>query len=157
MLNSPDIPLGKRLGHIAKKYVGIMYKSLNHLDIGTNFIVLILINKTNNTLTQQELADSCGMDKTNMLRAIDQLEEKGLVERQQKPEDRRAYVIALTQQGKKIIPVISKSFRVLNNKALEGISETQINSFYKTLDMIAENIASLPAEDVMVSLKKTKK
>jgi len=157
MLNTPDIPLGKHLGLIAKKYVGIMYKSLNHLDIGTNFIVLILINKTNSTLTQQELADSCGMDKTNMLRAIDLLQEKGLVERRQKPEDRRAYVIRLTRQGEKIIPVINKSSRTLNNKALEGISESQINSFYRTLDKITENIASLPAEEVMVSLKNTKK
>ena len=157
MLRSPDIPLGRRLGLVAKKYIGIMYKNLGHLDIGPNFIVIILIHKTDSTLTQQELADMCGMDKTNMLRTIDALQNKGLVKREQKPEDRRAYIIKLTAKGEKIIPVIKKSFRALNKKAMEGLSERQMNSFYKTLDKITENIANLPAEEVMVSLKKSGK
>ena len=157
MLNSPDIPLGRRLGLIAKKYIGIMYKNLGHLDIGHNFIVIILIHKSSSTLTQQELANQCGMDKTNMLRTIDALQAKGLVRREQKPEDRRAYVIRLTPEGKKIIPLINKSFRVLNKKALEGISDRQTKEFYKTLNKITENIASLPAEEVLVSLKNARK
>lgn len=153
LLKSLDIPLGRRLGLIAKQYIGIMYKNLSHLDIGPNFIVIVLIHKTGSTLTQQELADLCGMDKTNMLRTIDILQEKGLVKREQKPADRRAYIIKLTAKGTKIIPVINKAVRALNKKALEGLSERQINTFYKTLDTITENIASLPAEEVMVSLK----
>ena len=134
-----------------------MYRNLSHLDIGPNFIVIVLIDKTGSTLTQQELADLCGMDKTNMLRTIDALQNKGLVKREQKPEDRRAYVIKLTPKGEKIIPIIKKSFRALNKKALDGLSERQVNSFYKTLDKITENIASLPANEVLVSLKDSRR
>ena len=141
------------MGLVAKKYIGIMYKSLSHLEMGPNFIVIILIHKTESTLTQQELADSCGMDKTNMLRTIDTLQNKGLVKREPKEDDRRAYVIRLTQKGEKVIPVVKKAFKALNKKAMDGLSERQVNSFYKTLDKITENIASLPAEEVLVSLK----
>ena len=134
-----------------------MYKNLTHLGIGPNFIVILLIHKTQSTLTQQELADLCSMDKTNILRTIDTLQDKGLVKREQKPQDRRAYVIKLTPKGEKIIPVINKSVRALNKKALKGISDRALTNFYKTLDTITDNIASLPAEQVMVSLKNSKK
>lgn len=157
MLKPLDIPLGRRLGTAAKKYIGILYKNLTHLDIGSNFIVILHIHKSQSTLTQQELADSCHMDKTNILRTIDTLQEKGLVKREQKPEDRRAYIIKLTAKGEKIIPVINKTVRALNKKALKGLSEKKVNDFYQTLETITENIASLPAEEVMVSLKNRKK
>ena len=153
VFKSPDIPLGRRLGMIAKQYIGIMYKNLGHLEIGTNFIVILLIHKTGSTLTQQELADLCKMDKTNMLRTIDILQERELVKRIQKPEDRRAYVIKLTSKGEEIIPVIHKTFQALNKKAMAGLDQMQIKAFYETLDTITDNIASLPAEEMMVSLK----
>lgn len=157
MLKSPDMPLGRRLGLIAKKYIGIMYKRLSYLDIGPHLMVIVLIHKTGSTLTQQELADLCSMDKTNMLRTIDILQGKGLVKRERKPDDRRAYIINLTQKGEKIIPIIKKSFTALNKKATEGLSDRQMSSFYKTLDKITDNIASLPAEEVLVSLKNSKR
>jgi MarR family transcriptional regulator for hemolysin len=154
---STDIPLGRSMGLIAKRYIGIMYKRLSHLDIGANFLVLMLIDMTESTLTQQELADLSEMDKTNMVRTIDALQDKGLVEREQKPADRRAYVIKLTPNGKKTIPIIKKTTRTLNNKALHGLSESQVKSFYKILETISKNIALLPAEDFQVTLKNVKK
>ena len=154
---STDIPLGRSMGLIAKRYIGIMYKSLSHLDLGPNFLVLMLIEMTESTLTQQELADLSETDKTNMVRTIDALQDKGLVKREQKEADRRAYVIKLTPNGKKTIPLIKKTARTLNNKALHGLSESQVRSFYKTLETISNNIASLPAEDFQVTLKNAKK
>ena len=152
MPKSLDIPLGRRLGTIAKKYVGIMYKNLSHLDV-PNFIVLLLIHISGSKLTQQELANLCSMDKTNMLRTIDIFQDKGLVKRARKPDDRRAYIIKLTAKGEKTIPVINKVVRSINKKALAGLSERQISTFYKTLDTITNNMASLPAEEMMVSMK----
>ena len=153
---SLDIPLGRSLGLIAKRYLSIMYKNLSHLDIGTYFIVINLIQKTGGMLNQQELADLCGMDKTNMLRSIDTLQLKGLVKRVKKADDRRAYVIKLTPKGEKIVPLIHKSFRALNKKALEGLSERQVNSFYKTLETITGNIASLPSDEILISMQNIK-
>lgn len=152
-----DIPLGRSLGLIAKRYLSIMYKDLSHLDIGTNFIVINLIEKTGGVLNQQELADLCGMDKTNMLRSIDTLQQKGLVKREKKADDRRAYVIKLTPKGEKIVPTIYKTFRALNKKAFEGLSERQVNTFYKTMETITGNIATLPSDEILISMKNMKK
>ncbi len=149
-----EIPIGRRLGIVAKQFISVMYKTLSHIDIGTNFIVILLIYKTGGTLTQQELADECGLDKTNVLRIIDTLEEKGLLKRAPKLDDRRAYIIKLTPKGKKLIPVINKAIGDLNKKALDGISEGQQKSFFKTLDKISQNLNDLPAEKLLVSFNK---
>jgi len=153
-LEEHEIPIGRRLGIVAKQFIGVMYKTLNHLEIGTNFIVIVLIDKTGGTLTQQELADECGLDKTNILRIIDNLENKGLVKRAPKLYDRRAYLIKLTSKGKKLIPIINKAIGNLNKKTLAGISDGQRRSFFKTLDKISQNLEDLPAEKVSFSFNK---
>ena len=153
-LEEYEIPIGRRLGIVAKQFISVMYKTLNHIEIGTNFIVIVMIDKNGGTLTQQELADECGLDKTNILRIIDNLEKKGLVRRAPKLDDRRAYLIKLTPKGKKLIPIINKAVGDLNKKALSGISDGQRRSFFKTLDKISKNLDNLPAEKLLVSFSK---
>ncbi|HHZ65148.1 TPA: MarR family transcriptional regulator [Candidatus Poribacteria bacterium] len=147
------IPLGRSLGHIAKRYVGILYKRLSHLKAGPYFIVLLIIDKGEGMLTQQEIADSCGLDKTNVLRIIDSLSANKIVKRVKKPDDRRAYLIQLTAKGRKTMPEINKIVKELNELAFGGLSERQINGFFKTLDTINNNISDLPSESLVMSLK----
>ena len=47
-------------------------------------------------LSQQEVARRLGVDRTTMVVLIDELENKGLVQRRQDPDDRRRNVVALT-------------------------------------------------------------
>lgn len=49
--------------------------------------------------SQQEAAARLGVDRTTMVSLIDELEEKGLVQRRQDPDDRRKNVVALTDAG----------------------------------------------------------
>jgi DNA-binding MarR family transcriptional regulator len=52
-----------------------------------------------NGLTQRELGDALGMFPSNLVRLIDELEEKGLVRRGKSTEDRRSYMLQLTEKG----------------------------------------------------------
>jgi len=156
-LEFQHIPLGRSLGHVAKRYIEILYKRLSHVQTGPYFIVLMIIDRAEGTLSQQEIANSCGLDKTNILRIIDSLSDNKIVKRVRKPDDRRAYLIQLTEKGKKILPEIHKSVKELNGLALKGLSERQVSSFYKTLDIIHNNIIDLPSENLVMSIKGGKK
>jgi len=151
------MPLGRRLGMIAQRFVAVLYKRLSHLDMGPYFFVLVIIDKCNETYTQQEIANTCGLDKTNVLRIIDSLSDRGLIKRTQKKDDRRAYIIKITEKGRKILPEIYQAVEDLNSMALAGLSERQISTFYKTLEAIKTNISELPAESLVMSLKNSKK
>ena len=151
-----EMPLGRRLGLVAKGYLGAMSKRLSHLEIGPFFPVIAIIDKTKGTLTQQEIADTLQLDKTNVLRIIDNLSEKGYVRRTEKPDDRRAYIIKLTAKGKKVLPEIYKAVKELNKTALSGLTDRQIETFYSTIEAINKNISDLPADTVIMSFKSNK-
>lgn len=53
-------------------------------------------------ISQHELGQQLGIDRTTMVELIDDLEAKGVVVRQRNPADRRAYSIQLTPRGRTV-------------------------------------------------------
>jgi DNA-binding MarR family transcriptional regulator len=49
---------------------------------------------------QGEIADALGADRSTMVRLVDQLERRGLVRRESRPDDRRTVVPTLTPAGR---------------------------------------------------------
>ena len=150
------MPLGHTIGMIAKRYIETLYKQLKHLKLGHNFIVLIIIDRYKGTLTQQEIADTLGLDKTNILRIIDLLSEQKIVIRAQKPTDRRAHLIQLTKEGEKIMPEINSAIENLNQLAFSKLSKEEANIFYNTLAKVNDNLATFPYEDLGFTIKEKK-
>ena len=54
-------------------------------------------------LTQKQLADRCGLDKTTMVVTVDELERAGLAERRPSSTDRRARIISVTEKGARLV------------------------------------------------------
>ena len=53
--------------------------------------------------TQQELANALGLHRNSMVAMIDDLEQRGLVERRRHPNGRRAYAIHLTPAAREVL------------------------------------------------------
>jgi DNA-binding MarR family transcriptional regulator len=60
-------------------------------------------------LTQQAIAERMGVAPSRMVAFIDSLQNKGLVERRPKPDDRRAHALYLTSAGKRLL---ERAFRL---------------------------------------------
>jgi DNA-binding MarR family transcriptional regulator len=54
-------------------------------------------------LSQQRLGQRQGVDRTTMVAVVDDLERRGLVERQRRPHDRRAYSLHATAKGRRVL------------------------------------------------------
>lgn len=50
--------------------------------------------------SQQELSDGLRTDRTTMVGTVEALENAGLVARERNPQDRRAYIITITDAGR---------------------------------------------------------
>lgn len=91
-------------------------------------------------LTQKELAQDTYFEQSNLTLMLNTLEQKGMVERVQKENDRRAYLINITPKGKKLKkPLIQMGERIME-KALEGINEDHKTELTDLLQSIYENL-----------------
>src|SRR4051812_2912249 len=94
-----DLPLGRFLNLLTKSYYGALVKKLEHLEIDKDYSILILVESNAGHCSQQFLCDSLHMDKASMVKRIDILAEKGLIERCENPKDRREHKLVLTRKA----------------------------------------------------------
>jgi len=75
--------------------------------------------------------------------AIDRLEEKGLVERKDDPQDRRARIVHLTAQGRKLIECAFNEHAAAMEHATSGLSGTERATAIRLLKKLGNQAAKL--------------
>ncbi len=77
---------------------------------------------------QQELADRLRMTKGNIVGLIDRLSDRGWVEREQVPGDRRVNRVKITDAGLTFISSVLPEQAQVVEKMLSGLSEAEIET-----------------------------
>jgi MarR family transcriptional regulator, 2-MHQ and catechol-resistance regulon repressor len=75
--------------------------------------------------------------------AIDRLEEKGLVERKEDPDDRRARIVHLSPQGRKLIECAFAQHARAMERAASGLSKSERASALRLLKKLGTKAADL--------------
>jgi DNA-binding MarR family transcriptional regulator len=63
----------------------------------------VLTHAQRGDLTQSQLAQQCGLDKTTMVVTLDELEKAGLARRRLSSTDRRARMVEVTDAGQQVV------------------------------------------------------
>jgi len=87
-------------------------------------------------LTQGEIGEAIGVDKTTMVVTLDSLEEAGLAERIPSKKDRRARVIKVTPAGKRKLAQAEKTTEQLYEEILGELSENQRETLLEALNQL---------------------
>lgn len=154
--SSSNLPLGRHLSVLSRFYYDALSAKLQHLDIGRYYSVLLLVNSSNQSVTQQMVGDQLHIDKTSMVRVIDKLVEKNFIKRQTKPGDRRCYLIELTDEGEGVIPHIQSAIAELNHEVMQGFDDIKRKEFLGMLCEISKNLQQLNQLDEEKEVKQFK-
>ena len=96
--------------------------------------------------TQSGLAETLDMEKAPLGHVLDRLEQAGWVKREPDPADRRARRVYLTPKADNVISDIMRIGLKLRGEALAGISDADLESFFRVLEVILANLAAAPSE-----------
>src|SRR5262249_16638288 len=91
-------------------------------------------------LTITEIQSKVLLATGSMTAAVDRLEKKGLVVRKSAPRDRRAKVLELTKEGRRVIEVAFRSHAREIEAVMEVLTQTekrQIYALLKKLGLVA--------------------
>ena len=90
-----------------------------------------------NGLTQRELGDVLGMFPSNLVRLIDELEEKDLVRRGRSTEDRRSYTLQLTEKGQGVALELITLTRAHQDRICTSLAPAECQELARLLQKIA--------------------
>ncbi|MDD2851399.1 MAG: MarR family transcriptional regulator [Desulfuromonadaceae bacterium] len=87
-------------------------------------------------LTQVELSEKGQIDRSTVGGLIDRLERNGLLERRRHPQDRRAYRIYLTEQGKGLEQTLTQCAGKSLQRFTSGLTEDEIVELRRMLEIL---------------------
>ena len=95
-------------------------------------------------LSQRALAERMGMLPSRLVALVDVLEEKGLVERRQDPDDRRTHALHLTEMGWEVAQTISRIGMEVDSEVCAALSTEEKAQLTGFLARIADQQGLTP-------------
>lgn len=102
---------------------------------GMHFGALSVIDAAG-PISQQELGEYVKKDRTTIVALVDDLEEAGLVERRRNPEDRRAYALELTDEGRDWLAAAGPALAGAEDRLLNDLDEDERARLLETLQRL---------------------
>lgn len=150
------LPIGRHLAVLSKMYFGVLTKKLDEMELDRYYSILLMVDAAQCKCTQQYLANHSHIDKTQLVRILDDLIDKEFLTKEQNCHDRREFLIRLTPKSKELLPKIKEATAELNNYCLQGLSEKEKEVFFKAMQTMFEQLTQEPAHPVLMSFKKSK-
>ena len=88
--------------------------------------------------TQGAIADALGYDRGQLVGLLDELEDRGLVERRRDPADRRRHIVRLTPAGKRALAKLRALARQFDDEFLASLDENERAQLHALLLRLAQ-------------------
>ena len=125
----------KRLGMLAKERGFAAYEAAGFTPYH-HAALLVLDEGTRET--QGEIADVLGYDRGQLVGILDELEERGLIERKRDPNDRRRHVVTMTPAGRRALTKLRALSQKLDDSYLAPLSDEDRETLHALLLRLAE-------------------
>jgi DNA-binding MarR family transcriptional regulator len=87
--------------------------------------------------TQAALADSIGADKTRIIGTLDELQQKGYIERRPDPDDRRVRLLEITPAGRDVKQAVQSHIQRGEERLLSELTAEERVVFLRVLERLS--------------------
>ncbi|MDP4145521.1 MAG: MarR family transcriptional regulator [Bacillota bacterium] len=140
MYMSYDESIGQLTNQTNKKIMRYLNSKLELYDITLEQWNVLLKLSQQDKINQKQLAQKVDKDQPTLARILDILERKRLVERLSSKEDKRAFILHITDNGLKlkneVAPLLENIFEIM----ISGISNEEVEVYKNVLMKISSNI-----------------
>jgi DNA-binding MarR family transcriptional regulator len=144
-MNKKNLPVSLNIVLNLKAIEHAFKKNIYGLNINlpSDAFGILMIAYFQDDVIQQNIADMTKKDKSAVLKQIDVLESKGLVQRQVDVQDRRKKTIVITDEGKQVIIKLIDKEREMFNILTQGIEKCEMEDFLKVLSLLKVNAGKI--------------
>lgn len=136
-----------RLVTLARQWRRVLDAQLAPLGLsGAGWPPLAHLAHAGGGLTQRELAERIGIDGSSLVRLLDQHTGAGWIERREDPQDRRAWRLYLTREGRAMARRIQAVIERVESDMLAGVDAAQLQAMRTGFDHIGRAIAALEVQ-----------
>jgi DNA-binding MarR family transcriptional regulator len=107
--------------------------SENGIEVTPIQVMLLFFLQQSNGLSLTQISQGLMLENPTVTGLIDRLEKSGYVKRSDHPNDRRVYLVHLTEKGNKVARKALPIVRKLNEQIKEGYAKAEIEDFKKVL------------------------
>jgi DNA-binding MarR family transcriptional regulator len=121
-----------------------------HVGLTRSQWQVLAMLSTNEGIHQKGLADLLELESITLVRLLDKMAERGLVERRRHPTDRRLSLLFLTEQAHPLLQLMRDMGRVTRQEATRGFSAEEEQLLLQMMKRMRSNLieaCSLPVEE----------
>ncbi|NBB49518.1 MarR family transcriptional regulator [Rhizobium sp. CRIBSB] len=143
MIENPKRVLGIRLVGLARRWRQYLDTQLSSSGLSdATWAPLMHLHRAGEGLLQRDLAARVGLDVSSLVRLLDILEARELVERQPDPHDRRAKRLFLTPAGHAQVARIRNLIEPLEDELLQDLDDAATEALLQAFERIEARLAA---------------
>jgi len=115
---------------------------------GSYALYLSIMSRYPGGITATRLGELCDRDKAGISRIINEMEQKGLVNRVCHKDNFYRAKLVLTEEGRKAANFVKQRAIIAVSEASRGLSEEDRRSLYTSLELIESNLKRISDEGI---------
>ncbi len=138
--SSPLLPLTDLPGHYIRRLqqiaVGVFMEETQAFGVTPVQFAALNAIVASPGIDQRTLAASIGFDTSTIGGVVDRLEARGWVQRQVSPQDRRARLLQVTSEGRRLLQDVSAAVLATQKRILAPLPEAERQEFLRMLKVL---------------------
>ncbi|MED3622965.1 MarR family transcriptional regulator [Neobacillus thermocopriae] len=130
----------REIGMIARALDSISNIEFKEFDLTKGQYLYLVRICENPGIILEKLTEMIKVDRTTASRAIKKLEMNGFIEKRADPHNKKIKKLYPTEKGERVYPFIRRENDYSNAVALNGLSETEVETLFNLLQRVRKNI-----------------